>query len=37
MFSDSNTGTYIFNQPMSLVEEKENNPEARQLLPEKAR
>jgi kinesin family member C2/C3 len=37
MFSDSNTDTYSFNQLMSLGEEKENNPEARQLLPEKAR
>jgi kinesin family member C2/C3 len=36
MFSDSNTDTYNFNQLMSLGE-KENNPEARQLFPEKAR
>ncbi|XP_062202871.1 kinesin-like protein KIN-14R [Phragmites australis] len=33
MFSDSNTDSYSFKQLMSLGEEKENNPEAGQLLP----
>ncbi|TVU49026.1 hypothetical protein EJB05_00317, partial [Eragrostis curvula] len=37
MFSDSNTDTYSFQQLMSLGEEKENNPEAGQQPPPKAR
>ncbi|KAK3140249.1 hypothetical protein QOZ80_5AG0398110 [Eleusine coracana subsp. coracana] len=37
MFSDSNCENYSFKQLMSLGEEKENNPEAGQLPPSKAR
>jgi kinesin family member C2/C3 len=37
MLSDSNTDTYSFKQLMSLGEEKENNPEAGQLPPSRAR
>ncbi|GJM95135.1 hypothetical protein PR202_ga11840 [Eleusine coracana subsp. coracana] len=37
MFSDSNSENYSFKQLMSLGEEKENNPEAGQLPPSKAR